>query len=252
MIQQLLKQLGFKEKEIAVYVAVLQKGKVSPSEVAKITGINRTTVYSVAKDLIKHGVISEDLSSPVRYLVALPLNDLKEDEEKKLEKKKNTLNKAIKELRVLSKEARYTVPKIVFVDGKNLEKYLYKQSKTWSDSIMKRDGIWWGFHDVSYVEHYEKIIDWYWKKVAPTGLSLKLLTNRSPIEKRMEKKEYSPRRKIKVWKDAKKFTASTWVCGDYVIMIVTRERPHYLVEIYDATLAHNLREMFKQLWPKVK
>ncbi|NQS89510.1 TrmB family transcriptional regulator, partial [Patescibacteria group bacterium] len=45
MIQELLKQLGFKEKEIAVYIAVLQKGKVSPAEVAKTTGINRTTVY---------------------------------------------------------------------------------------------------------------------------------------------------------------------------------------------------------------
>ncbi|NQS90476.1 hypothetical protein HQ584_11890 [Patescibacteria group bacterium] len=252
MIKQLLKQLGFKEKEIAVYVTVLQKGKVSPAEVAKTTGINRTTVYSVAKDLIKRGVISEDLSSPARYLVALPLDELKQEEERKLEKNKDTLNKAIKELSVLSKDARYTVPKIVFIDGKNLEKYIYKQSKTWSDSIMKRDGTWWGFHDVSYVEHYEKAIDWYWANIAPKGLSLKLLTNDSPIEKKMNKKKYASKRQFKILTDAKKFTASTWVCGDYVIMIVTNQKPHYLVEIYDATFAHNTREVFKNIWKTIK
>lgn len=252
MIQELLKQLGFSEKEIAIYIAVLQKGKVSPSDVAKTTGINRTTVYSVAKDLIKRGVISEDLGiDSTRYLVALPLNDLKQEEERKIENKKKTLNQAIEELSILSKDAKYTVPKIVFIDGKNLEKYLYKQSKTWSKSIMKRDGIWWGFQDVSYVEHYEKIIDWYWKEVAPPELSLKLLTNKSPLEQEMAKKQY-PQRKIKFWSNTKQFTASTWVCGDYVVMIITSQKPHYLVEIYDATLAHNMRETFKGLWKMVK
>ncbi len=252
MIQQLLKQLGFKEKEIAIYIAVLQKGKVSPAEVAKTTGINRTTVYSVTKDLIKKGVISEDLSSPARYLVALPLDELKQEEEEKISKKKKTLDQAIKELRVLSKDARYTVPKIVFIDGKNLEKYLHKQAKTWSNSIMKRDGVWWGFHDVSYAKNYEKLIDWYWDNIAPKGLHLKLLTNDSPIEKKMKKKKYASKRQFKILTNAKKFTASTWVCGDYVIMIVTNQKPHYLVEIYDTTFAHNTREFFKNVWNRVK
>ncbi|MDO8524326.1 MAG: helix-turn-helix domain-containing protein [bacterium] len=252
MIQQLLEQLGFSEKEIAIYIAVLQKGKVSPSEVAKTTGINRTTIYSVAKDLIKRGVISEDLGiDPTRYLVALPLNDLKQEEEKKIENKKEILNQAIEELSILSKDARYTVPKIVFVDGKNLEKYLHKQNKTWSKSIMKRDGIWWGFQDHTLVEHYEKWIDSYWKGVPSPELSVKLLTNKSPIEQRMAKKQY-PQRKMKFWSDTKQFTASTWVCGDYVVMIITNQKPHYLVEIYDATLAHNMRETFKGLWKMVR
>lgn len=254
MIQQLLKPLGFTEKETTVYIAILQKGKIAPAEVAKITGINRATVYSIAKKLVKKGVIAEDLGGPARYFVALPLEDLKlltKKEEKGLEQKKNAINKAIKELKVFSKDAKYTVPKIVFVDGKNLEKYLYKQSKIWSNSIMKRDGTWWGFQDESYAKHYEKVIDWYWKGVVPKGLSLKLLTNRSVIERKMEKKKYA-QRKIKFWNDSKKFTASTWVCGDYLVVVVTNQQPHYLIEIYDATLANSIRGVFEGLWNKVK
>ncbi|MFA4880351.1 MAG: helix-turn-helix domain-containing protein [Candidatus Doudnabacteria bacterium] len=254
MIQQLLTQLGFSEKEITVYVAILQRGKIAPSEVAKITGINRTTVYSIAKELSKKGVITEDLGSQVRYLVALPLEDLKyltQKEEKELEQKKDLINKSVKELRILAKDAKYALPKIIFIAEKDLERYLYKQSKTWSDSIMRRDKTWWGFQDHTYVEHYGRMIDWYWQEIAPPGLTLNLLTNKSAVEREMKKKKYLSR-KIKFWNNTKQFTASIWVCGDYVVMLITNQRPHYLVEINDATLAHNMREMFKQLWRQVK
>jgi len=57
---------------------------------------------------------------------------------------------------------------------------------------------------------------------------------------------------MKFWNEPSKFTATTWIAGDYLVMIITNQRPHYLVEIYDATLAHNMREVFKGLWKKVK
>lgn len=82
-------------------------------------------------------------------------------------------------------------------------------------------------------------------------MELKLLSNKSPIEKKMKKKKYQQRH-IKFWNDTKKITATTWITGDYLIMIITNQRPHYLVEIHDATLAHNMREMFKGFWKKVK
>ncbi len=44
------------------------------------------------------------------------------------------------------------------------------------------------------------------------------------------------------------FTANTWVCGDYLILISTHQRPFYLIEIHDAMLAYNIRELFKKLW----
>lgn len=39
-----------------------------------------------------------------------------------------------------------------------------------------------------------------------------------------------------------------WVAGDYVINIITSHKPHYLVEIKDAVMAENLREMLKGMW----
>lgn len=61
-----------------------------PTDIAKTTNINRATVYSIAKELIKKAVIAEDLGGKSRYLVALPPQDLDQlvkKEEKKIEQK---------------------------------------------------------------------------------------------------------------------------------------------------------------------
>jgi sugar-specific transcriptional regulator TrmB len=70
MENELLNRLGFSDKEITVYTAILRYGKISPASLAKLTKLNRTTVYSVAKELIKQGVIAEDLGGPSLLLVA--------------------------------------------------------------------------------------------------------------------------------------------------------------------------------------
>ena len=255
MIHDLLKQLHFSEKESAIYLAVLKSGKVTPAEVAKITRINRTTVYSISAELISRGVIAEDLGGKVRYLVARPpeeLSELTRKDETELQEKKKVIEKAVAELKAFSKHTAYSVPKIVFIGEEELEPYLYKRAKAWAESSMGYDGVWWGFQDQTFVEQYLKWIDWLWQNAAPSGMIINLLSNTAAIEKVMLEKEYASRRNIKVWKETKKITGTMWVCGDYVVTISTGERPHYLVELYDAVLSHNMRELLKGIWHGLK
>ncbi len=253
MIQETLQQLNFSPKEIEIYLSILQQGKALPTDIAKMTGINRTTVYSVAKELIKKGVIGEDIAGPVSYLVAKPpreLDMLVAREEKTLQKKKTLVGQAIRELEKVAENTRYAIPKVAFIPQEDIDAYLYKRTPVWNESLLKYDMTWWGFQDDTFVEHYGKWIDWYWQDGATKSIALQLLTNDSEIEKEMEKKRYT-KRKIKFW-GGTEFTATTWINGDYVVMIVTSQRPHYLVEIHDATLAHNLREVFKGIWKSLE
>jgi len=251
MIEEILKKLGFSEKEAVVYLAILQHGKVLPADLAKITNINRTTVYSVIKELISKGVVNEDLGGENLYLVARPPQDLNQiisKEEKALEEKKGLIGKAINELNNLTKNTRYSIPKIVFIGEDDLENYLYKQTPAWNESIKKADGCWWGFQDQSFVRYFEKWIDWYWQSGSPKEMKLKLLSNEAAEE--IKDKKY-PNRKIKFWKESDAFTSTVWINGDYLVMIVTGGTPRYLVEIHDAVLAHNMREVFKGIWKTV-
>jgi sugar-specific transcriptional regulator TrmB len=255
MIENYLKQLGLTEKEITVYLEILKAGKISPANVSRLTKINRTTVYSVAKELAKKGFIVEDLAGQASSFIAIPPQDLKfliQKEEKQLEQKKQAIGQMIEELQNFSKNTKYSIPKITFIQEQDLMDYLYKRSDEWHASIMKHDGILWGFQDHSFAEHYEKWIDWEWRIGGPKNLRLRLFSNESGIEEKNRNKEYSDRRQIKYWKGKKTFTGTVWVHGDYLILVQTGERPHYLVEIYDQLLSENMREFFSGTWEQIK
>ncbi len=250
MIENTLKQLGFGDKEVRVYLTILEQGKTTPAAIATLTGIKRPTVYSIAKELVDKGVIVEDMAGPHGFLVALPPEELKniaKKEERELESKKILINQAVTELQSFTKNTKYSIPKITFIYEEDLEDFLYKQTPEWNKSIMANDGSWWGFQDPTFPEIYKKWIDWFWNVSAPKNLMLKLLSNESRTEEQMAK--MYERRLIKFW-DAKggTFTGSTLVAGDYILLIITSQKPHYLVQIHDATMAHNMRELFKSIW----
>ncbi len=248
MVNDLLKQLGFGDKEITIYLTLLQHGKLSPASLAKIVKLNRTTVYSIAKELAAKGVIAEDIGSASMLLVAKPPQDLSllaEKEEKQLEEKRAIIKNVVEELQTIAKPTQYTVPKIVFVAQDEVNNHLYTQTPVWDKSILEYDGTWWGFQDHTFVQDYEKWIDWYWEKGSNPKTKLKLLSNETAEQ--IKKKKFE-RRQIRFWSQSHNFQATTWILGDYVVMIVTNQKPHYLVEIHDKILAHDMREVFKGIW----
>jgi sugar-specific transcriptional regulator TrmB len=252
MAVESLKALGLNDKQIQVYLTVLQQGKATAVTIGRITKINRTTVYSVAKELIEKGLIAEDLGDATSYFVAKPPQELQylvEREEQALQKKKRAASEVVDELQKIMGNTAYAAPKINFVDEKHLEKYLYKQTPIWDASVVQYDSHWWGFQDKTFVKHYEKWIDWYWEAGGKPHVQLKLLTNQSAEE--IKKKKFT-RRQIKFWSSPEEFTATTWILGDYVTSIITSQRPHYLVDMHDPVLAHNLRGIFKKLWNETK
>lgn len=252
MIHETLKKLGFSDKESEIYLTILQQGKIAPADVAKLTKINRSTVYDVAKELIKRGIISEDLGSSVRYFVAQPPKDLQylaQREEESLKEKKGLISLAINELESLAQSTQYSVPKIQFFSEDEVENFLYRHTPIWDESMRNTDGIWWGFQDYTLVEHYLKWIQWYWTRNNPSRIeTIQILSNTKQDKAVTQGAKLHPGRNIRYWNKAGDFTATVWVCGEYIIMMMTRQRPHYAVEIRDSVLAHNQRQVFKGIW----
>ena len=249
-IQRLLKEIGLNDKEAKIYLTLLKHGKVLPAILSKLTGINRATVYAIANNLASLGIIAEDLSGKTLYLTPLPpahLEQLIEKQKRELKQKEAFVQEAIDKLSVITAEKEYPVPKIRFVQENDLKDFLYDNARKWQKSILKNDGVWWGFQDHSFVECYKDWIHFTW--TTPEGKNLKLegkvLSNISEIEKRLTDKHI--RRDMRVLPDMK-FTSTMWVAGDYLVMIMTEHNPFYLFEIHDIVLAHNIREVFKKLW----
>ena len=248
MSKQALGKLGFSDKESGVYLALLQHGTMTPAEIAKLTRISRPTVYSVSKELVKKGVVIEDLGGSSRSLIAKQPEDLAilvNREQRALDLKKATVQSAIGELKKIAQSSKYSIPKIVFIPEEEIEGYLYKQTPAWNTSIKETKTFYWGFQDPSLVGHYQEWIDWYWEQ--KDQAVIRMITSKSNIEEQMATRNIS-NRQIRYWPGAAAFTAATWVMGDYITMINTKHHPFSLIEIHDAMMAENLRQLFSGIW----
>ena len=251
-IKNNLDKLGFSSKEIAVYLAILRIGKTTPAKLAKVTKLNRPTVYSVIKALISKGVIAEDLADTSLHLVPLPIESLKASIEKskdELKKKEGIVDLAIKELKIVTSQKTYSVPKIRFIEQGEMKDFLYRNFDKWWRTIPGTDRAMYGFQDHSFAENYEDWIEWAADKLEGTKCTVRLFSNVSQIERKM-------RGKLKVrdirFLEGSQFTSSTWIVGDYILMIYTRAMPFYLVEIHDVAMAENMNAMFKTMWSMTK
>jgi sugar-specific transcriptional regulator TrmB len=246
-----LSTLGFSEPETRVFLAAARLGKATGAEIAKAAGQNRTTTYSILKQLVQKGVVSEDLGAAVTEFFPAPegLNALVEKEEAVVKEKKKAAEAAAEAMQAMVKEAKYEVPKIQFVPEERLSKFLYQRLDEWNKSVLERDKIVWGFQETAFVERFHEWIDW-WAGRVPKDIDVRLITNDSEAERMVAEKGYE-QRKTAFWKDGVNFTATSWVMGDYVVMFVLSEQPNYLVEIRDRALAQNLRALYKGLWEDI-
>lgn len=228
MINNLLKNIGLNDKEIEVYLALLKNGRISPADLAKEVNINRTTVYSVVKELIKKGLAVKDLGSAAHFLTAADPKDLLNlihKEEKELALKKDLTEKAIKGLSSLNLKTGPSIPRIRFVEENKIERYLYEQTDKWNESIKKYDGIWWGFQDEKFARLYLKWAIDYWDFPSSKGIGSRGLTGQHPAEDAMQKKRRAGKGKQVLERFGR-------IYGD----VMDRRRPHNLLRDREASL----------------
>ena len=251
MEKKLLSSLGIEGNEAKIYNALLKLQKGTPAVLAKMTGIKRTTAYHTARILVEKGLFVEDLTKrPITFSLASPeiIQEVIKREKEAFLKKEKSLSKLAGELSRITASENYTVPEIRFVEEEKIEAFLFREKMKWHHSLMKIDATWWGFQDHTFIDNYGNTTAWYWKKVKDS-VWVKLLSNKSETERRMEGK-YT-QRQIKFWNKTKGFLSTTWIIGDYMIIINTCKHPFYLVEIHDKTLANDQREIFKNLWDSI-
>lgn len=64
---EILEQYGFSEKEAKVYMAGLELGSAPASSIARCSGENRATVYSVIRELIKKWYMAELMRNDISF-----------------------------------------------------------------------------------------------------------------------------------------------------------------------------------------
>ena len=256
-MDQQFRTLGFSEIEARTYLALAEVGKAPATLIAKRVGVPRSTAYSILSSLIARGVVAmEKDAEPVQYLPLPPqaLGRMVTIEREAAEKDYASKSAAAQELKQLIaplfRNQHYSVPRIQFFEGsRNVEAMLYANEDAWQESISHFDSTWWGYQDTQFVEVYRSWLDHYWSKLRPAE-KIWLLSNRADVERKLRGKV--ARREIKPLPKGVEFSSTIWVLGEYVILIMTRQQPHYAFQLKDAVFASNQRMIFELLWKLIK
>lgn len=245
-------KLGFSEKESALYLALAESGKTTATSLARKTKLSRSSVYFVLEALKTRGLVVAETKNKTTLFTAQHPSALGEEIRKErdgLKEKLQFAERLAEDLLPYFRSKQFHVPKLQFFEGRNaVKETLSRQEDRWHGSMLERDCTWWGFEDGSLWEQYRPWFEHLWKKfrtVREEKLNVRVFTN-VPISDFLESK--FPRTKLRPLPTGYKFSTTLWLMGDYVALISTREKPHYLYQLEDPALAENLRVIFRLLW----
>lgn len=126
-----LQQFGLNQKQAQVYLGLLELGTATVIEVAKKTGIKRTTVYDVLVELEKKGLIAQSKKGKRRIFLAQEPERL----EKILEEKKSKLQELLPALKSLINTAG-TKPVIRYFEGIEGIKEVYRDTLKYQGELV--------------------------------------------------------------------------------------------------------------------
>ncbi|KKQ04139.1 MAG: Transcriptional regulator, TrmB [Parcubacteria group bacterium GW2011_GWA2_36_24] len=131
-----LQSFGFSEKEVIVYITLLELGKGTVRQISSKAGINRTTSYDILGSLSNKGLVSVSGKEPKsEYAVESPemitvyLKKVAEQTAEHIKKSEDI----IPELELL--HAKQNRPKIRFYEGKEGLEKVYEDTLTSSEPI---------------------------------------------------------------------------------------------------------------------
>ena len=138
-MKEQLREFGFSEKEVAVYMALLGLGNAVASDVAKKAKVNRSTTYVVLESLVERSLVVAVERKGVRiYRLAAPekLVDYLSNTAKRFEHLTSSAKKLLPELKAMYKpEEMAKGPKVHFFEGKAEMKGIYE------DTLSSLEGI---------------------------------------------------------------------------------------------------------------
>ena len=135
-LQSSLKDFGFSEKEILVYLAMLELGKGTVSAIARKGGIQRTTCYTILDSLVNKKVVMISGKKPKQEYVAESPDMIIE----MLKKEISFYQKQLKNAEKLAPQLKsiHNVgnrPKVKFYEGKDGLKEVYENTLTSHEPI---------------------------------------------------------------------------------------------------------------------
>jgi HTH-type transcriptional regulator, sugar sensing transcriptional regulator len=234
----LLKEFGFKEKEAAVYLGLLELGEAKVHDIARKAKISRPTTYEILEKLAEEGMVVSFEKNKIKHFIANDPEIFKRD----LEAKQHAFGLILPELKSVYNRLK-SKPKITFHDGIDGIKAVFEDTLTAQNKTLR--GIL-SMEDLFRVPGKE-FMDDYVKRRVEKGYSLNVIRSKpkdvapewpgSPAEKRDLR--YPPENMV--------FDMTTYTYDNKVGLIST-EKENFGLIIESEEFSKTMRHLFEALW----
>lgn len=120
-INEFLQNIGLNEKEAAIYLELIKYEHLSPTDISKKTGINRTTIYPVIEQLVEKRLVKEVEGLKTSKFKAEPAERLRtyfEEKKAQYEEQERLLDDVVPQIRGLEKKGESNTPVIKYYSGR--------------------------------------------------------------------------------------------------------------------------------------
>lgn len=242
-MQQELKEIGLNEDEASVYMAGLELGPATVLEIARKTGLNRTTLYGVTERLMEKRLLTKSLTGKRTLYVAEPPERLTIMLKERLAK----LDDLLPELISLGRKGVYK-PKIKYFEGLEGVKTVYR------DSLHSKDKTLLAFVGVERLNVRSDVLNQFWdREYIPQRKKAQLfgrLIVPDNVEGRAFKKkdETSNRESRLVPATSYNFEGEILIYDNVVAFISYTEDEEYALSLESKAIAKTLRMIWQIVW----
>lgn len=248
---KVLEQLGFAQSEIKVYTALLELDAGIVKDIAKRSGINRTSCYDILENLTKRGLVSKFRKKNIIYFTAGDPRRLlnymdreKEEFDKKISQQKEQIKEVLPELLSLI-DPRGTKPRVTFYEGEKGMREAYE------DTLTAKGGILAYANVATMHEGLPGFFPEYYSRRAGAGINIKAIMPDNQLSRDRAKNDNQELRESTILKDKNHtFTPEVNIYNDKVLVASWKEKMAVIIESKE--LADLQRIIFKLVWDSLK
>lgn len=245
-LKLILQSFGFSEKEVGVYIALLQLGKGTVTEISLQAGINRTTGYDILGSLVNKKLVSVSGKEPKQEYAAEEPTAVIEYLKRQIAQTEGFIKRAeglMPELTLL--HAVKNRPRIRFYEGTNGLKQVYEDTLTSHEPIRA----------YATVDDMHKALPnyfpTYYKRRAEKNISIRAIVPETPTGRERETHDVEEKREIAfVPADKYYFSPEINVYDNKVMIASWREKLGIIIESEE--IADAMKKIYELAWGRAK
>lgn len=245
-LTQSLEQLGFSDKEAQVYLALLELGRGTVTQIGQKAGINRTTGYSVLSTLVSKNMVTVSGKEPKQeYVAESPdtITQLLHDRIGTIQKQLSQVQNLIPRLKAVHSVG--SRPKVIFYEGVKGVEQVYEDTLTSKETIR-------AYANVSEMHQaLPKYFPKYYQRRAGKDIHVRaIIPSNEAGKKRANKDEMELRESALIPSDKYYFAPEICVYDNKVMIASWREKLGIIIESQE--IADSMKVAFELAWQEAK